>query len=125
MNKLLVTLFVTFIMLISSTHTYAENSVTYFINLIQCSEPDYIDDVPVRHRTAPRPIICAITPSGVNIPSVNTQDIIAYDVCSPAGDCIASFTSEQDFISFIYSINGIFEIRIHLESHLLRGYIQF
>lgn len=44
---------------------------------------------------------------------------------STVGDCIASFTSERDFISFIYGINGTFEIRIHIDGYVFYGYANF
>lgn len=124
MNKLLAILIISIVMLSSSTFAYADNSTTYSVSVTQSPEPEpeYVHDGPVRHRTPARPIICTITPDGVNIPSVNTEDIIAYDVFSPEGDCIASFTSEQDFISFIYGNNGTFEIRIHIDGYVFHGY---
>ncbi len=44
---------------------------------------------------------------------------------STVGDCITSFTSERDFISFIYGINGTFEIRIHIDGYVFHGYANF
>lgn len=124
MNKVLAIPIISIVMLSSATFAHADNSMTYSISVTQSSEPYYIDDGPVRHRTPARPIICTITPDSVNIPSVNTENIIAYDVFSPAGNCIASFTSEQDFISFIYDINGTFEIRIHIDGYVFHGFAQ-
>lgn len=123
MNKFFAILIISIVMLSPTTFAFADSPTTYSVSVTQSSEPDYIDDVPVRHRTPARPIICTITPDGVNIPSVDTEDIIAYDVFSPAGDCIASFTSEQDFITFIYGINGTFEIRIHIDGYVFHGYV--
>lgn len=124
MNKFLAILIISIVMLSSTTFAYADSSTTYSVSVTQSSEPYYIDDGPVRHRTPPKSIICTITPDGVNIPSVSAEDIIAYDVFSPVGDCIASFTSEQDFISFIYGINGTFEIRIHIDGYVFHGFAQ-
>ena len=111
-------------MLSSTSFAYADSPTIYSVSVTQSSEPYYIDDGPVRHRTPPKSIVCTITPYGVNIPSVNVEDIIAYDVFTPVGDCIASFTSEQDFISFIYGINGTFEIRIHIDGYVFHGFTQ-
>lgn len=112
-------------MLSSTTFVHADSALTYSVSVTQSPEPYYIDDGQVRHRTPSRPIICTITPDGVNIPSVNTEDIITYDVFSSGGDCIASFTSEQDFISFLFSIKGTFEIRIHIDGYVFHGYATF
>lgn len=111
-------------MLSSTSFAYADSPTIYSVSVTQSSEPYYIDDGPVRHRTPPKSIVCTITPYGVTIPSVNVEDIIAYDVFTPVGDCIASFTSEQDFISFIYGINGTFEIRIHIDGYVFHGFTQ-
>lgn len=125
MNKFLAILIISIVMLYSTTFAYADGSTAYSVSVTQSPEPEYVYDGPVRHRTPPRSVICTITPDGVNIPFVNAEDIIAYDVFSPAGDCIASFTSEQDFISFIYGINGTFEIRIHIDGYVFHGYANF
>ena len=123
MNKFLAIPIISIVMLSTATFAYADSPATYSVSVTQSSEPAYVYDPPTRHRTPARPIICTITPDGVNIPSVDTEDIMAYDVFSPAGDCIASFTSEQDFISFIYGINGTFEIRIHIDGYVFHGYV--
>lgn len=76
-----------------------------------------------RPRKAPLPgkkILCTISQDGVNIPSVTPEEIISYDVYSSEGDCIATFTSEMDFVSFLYGISGTFEIRIHIEGSIPR-----
>lgn len=125
MNRFQAIIIISIVMLSFTTFAFADNPTTHTVGVTQSSEPYYVDDGPVRHRTPPRPIICTITPDGVKIPSVNTEDIIGYDVFSPVGNCIASFTSEQDFISFIYGIHGIFEIRIHVDGYVYHGCANF
>ena len=123
MNKSLAFLVVLMTILSSAACAYADNVPTITVGVSQSSEPDYIDDDPVRHRSQAKKILCTISQDGVNIPSVTPEEIISYDVYSSEGDCIASFTSEMDFVSFLYGISGTFEIRIHIEGSVFHGFI--
>lgn len=122
MNKHLAILIISLAMLSSTTSAYADaTSIT--VTVTQDSEPEYVYDGPVRHRIPPRPIMCTITPDGVSIPSISTDDILSYDVYSPEGDSIVSFSEEQDFITFIYGNVGTYEIRIHITGYVFHGYV--
>lgn len=127
MKTFKVSLIILIAMLSFSAYADYDSSTTYTVEVTQSSEqeePYYIYDGPVKHRTPPRPTICTITPDGINIPSVDTAEITAYDIYDTEGGCIATFTTEHDFNSFIYSFNGTVEIRVHTDGYVFHGYVQ-
>lgn len=75
------------------------------------------------HRAPSRSIVCVISPEGIYIPGISTEEILSYEVAIPEGECVASFVEDQDFISFIYTLNGAYEIRLHTEGYIFHGYI--
>jgi hypothetical protein len=124
MNKYLAPLIIFVALLSTTAHVLADNDTPiYTFNVNQSPEPYYIDDGPVRHRSPSIPIVCTISSIGVFIPSITSDEILLYEVYNSDGDCIGSFTSDLDFISFIYKIKGYFEIRIHIEGYVFHGYI--
>lgn len=124
MKTFKISLIILIAMLSFSAFADDDSSTTYTVEVAQSIDPYIVDDGPVRHRTPPRPLICTISPNGINIQSVNTEEITAYDIYDTEGGCIASFTTEQDFISFIYSLDGTVEIRIHTDGYVFHGYVQ-
>jgi len=123
MNKYLTILIVSIAILSSQAQASADNAPTYTVCVSQSSEPDKVDDGPVRQRMPSRPVICTISPDRVFIPSVNSDDILSYEVYDSEGSCMASFTSEADFIFFIYDTEGTVEIRIHVDGYVFHGFI--
>lgn len=124
MKTFKVSLFILIAMLSFSAYADSDSSTTYTVEVTQSIDPYVVDNGPVRHRTPPRPLICTISTNGINIQSVNTEEIIAYDIYDTEGGCIATFTNEQDFISFIYSLEGTVEIRVHTDGYVFHGYVQ-
>lgn len=85
-----------------------------------------IDPDKINHRKPPRPIHSTISTSRIEIPSISSDDIISFDICyDSTGDLIASYTSEEDFISSIYNMSENVEIRIYVNDYVLRGWLKF
>lgn len=123
MYKFLAILIVSLTILSNPAYAFADDMPSITVGVTQKPEPDHIDDDPVRHRSRAKIIFCTISPYGVDIPSVAPEEVISYEVCSTEGDCIASFSSEMDFVSFLYGVSGTFEIRIHIEGYVFIGFI--
>jgi len=75
------------------------------------------------HRAPARPFNCIISPIGIDIPSIDKNDIISFEVYDQNGICIACFIDEQDFLSFLFSTSGAVEIIFRTDGYLLRGFI--
>lgn len=76
------------------------------------------------NRIPPRPFICTISESSGIQSDINKEDISSYEIWSESYEiCIASYTSEDDFIYHIFSIPGAYEIRLISDDYVFVGYI--
>lgn len=72
-------------------------------------------------RIPSRPIICLITPNGLQS-SINGADIISYEVWDEADStCLATYADEMDFVRFIYTLHGEYIVRIQTYGHSYIG----
>lgn len=110
-------------MLLHPMSIFADENITYIVNVTTITEPENPDEAPTKIRTPPHIIVCTITKNGITVPSISKDEIYLYDIYDLSGDCLASFGSEQDFISFIYSVSDTIEIRLHTNKCVLRGYL--
>lgn len=83
------------------------------------------DDYFRQYRRLPsRPIKCTISlTDGVIIPGVNTSNIISYQIYDVSGIFIGMFSESDDFVSFLFSQNGTFEVRFTTEDYIYIGYV--
>lgn len=74
-------------------------------------------------RIPPKPIYCTISPEGIYVTGLS-DDITTYEVWNETSDiCLASFNCEQDFIDFLFSQLGEFQITFVTENYCISGYI--
>ncbi|MDE5795615.1 MAG: hypothetical protein K2H75_00745 [Muribaculaceae bacterium] len=83
------------------------------------------EDEPIKHHRLPsRSIEGTIsTTEGVIIPGVNSSDLLSYELYDESGVCIAMFSEADDFISFLFSQSGSFEIRFTTKNYIYVGYM--
>lgn len=92
-----------------------------------------IEDIPVddpelpghRHKIPGRPISCTLsTETGVNIPGLETSEIISFDVYDLSGElCLASFSNDMEFVTFLFSLEGDYTLRFMTDGRIYTGYI--
>lgn len=107
-------------------HIMAENSTSYTILVQKKPKEDsrHNQDLsPVGSRMPPRPLPILISQEGLSIPDINNDEITLYEVIDEYGTCLATFTTEAEFISFIFMNEGTIEIRFHLDEYILQGYL--
>lgn len=70
------------------------------------------------------PIICTISETdGIQIDLCN-DDIYAYEVWNETAEtCFASYNDETDFVQYIFSIPGTYQIKLITEEYVYTGYI--
>lgn len=80
---------------------------------------------PDRHgRRAPSaPVICTIDPTGISIAGIDTTSISLYEVYDADGELLAAYSTEADFISYIFQIQEEVEIRFHTADAILSGWL--
>lgn len=78
-----------------------------------------------RHRLPGRPIMCSIdSETGVSIPGVDSSEIISFEIYDESGElCFATFNNEQDFVSFLFSLEGNYVIRFVTDEKQYKGYV--
>lgn len=111
------------VMLTGATIAKASDDTTYSVPMTEDWEPEYVDKHPGRNRMPARPTICTISLNGINIPNVSSQDIYFFEIYDSQENILGTYSTEQDFISFIYGITGTVEIRFHLDGYVLHGYL--
>lgn len=79
---------------------------------------------PEGSRMPPRRIPISISLSdGLSIPDIDKDEIELYEVLDENGMYLAMFTTEQEFISFIFTLKTTVEFRIYFEEYILQGYL--
>lgn len=77
------------------------------------------------HRAPVRPITVTISQEqGVDVPDLDKQDFISYSIYNEDKLCICSVNDESSFIETLFSLSGIYEIKLDTYEFSLRGWIQ-
>lgn len=123
--KKITILFTTLFMLLISFTAIAMNDITIALTLseIEQNDPIFSDDTPIGNRSGQSKVLCTMTTKSISISGVDISDIYSFDVLNSNGLLIANFSNESDFLDFIFSTNGVFEIRFVLENTTLCGHI--
>lgn len=104
----------------------AADSVSYTVTMQK--EPNYQtghnkQEEPEGRRIPPKPIYCTISPEGISVAGLS-EDIITYEVWDETLEiCLASFNEEQEFLDFLFSQSGEFQITFVTENYCISGYI--
>lgn len=109
-----------FILLTSIITGYADNKPSYNIQLTQSI---YIDDEPHGNRMPPRPINCIICADWITISDIDISDVTSYNICTKNGTLVNSFSECQDFLNFLFSLQGNYLIQFQTSHIILTGYI--
>ncbi|MDE6859519.1 MAG: hypothetical protein K2J65_03785 [Duncaniella sp.] len=126
MKKYIVfTILFTVLLVFQSTEIFAGafNTLTVSLDRKELIEPqDGPDYDPPIHRFETEAVGCTITRgNGVEI-SGTTDEIIAYEIWDATGSvCIGYFTDEEEFVEYLFSLNGEFRIILFYSDCILTG----
>lgn len=105
----------------------AGNQKTYTVPVKK--KQKYSDDVGTRteeegRRSPSMPLCCTISKTdGVNITGLS-EDIIIYEVRDVSNEAtLMSFTSESDFLDYLFLQTGDFQLYFETENYQVAGYI--
>jgi len=122
-----VTIITTLLFLIPCHVKAWNNSRTYSIQLDKYCNSEFNDDIDpdvTGHRAPARPIFGTISQdTGINIPNIELEEIVSYEIYDENQNCIASFPDETDFITYLFSCSGEIEIRLNLTDYSLVGFL--
>ena len=119
--------FVILAMLLSSgaSLTVAQTPIT--VPVVKVPNPPKPDktDLPAHGNRLPGiPIEASISTDGIEIPGLDSIDIISYKLCDENGDCMALFADEAGFIDFLFSNAGVYIVRFTTVDYAYIGYIE-
>jgi uncharacterized protein YozE (UPF0346 family) len=80
---------------------------------------------PLGHRSLSSYLCCTISDTdGVSITTVDTEDIYLYEIYDNSSCCIATFSNDYDFVSYLFSLSGDYLIQFTTADNIYSGYIQ-
>lgn len=103
---------------------------SYTISVVKVAideEPDKVKEPNRRHRIPPSPIECVITTDGIELMSVSesVSDVLSFEIWDAESEfCVASFSTESEFISVLFSMTGEFQVRFIFADYELVGYVK-
>ncbi|MDE6077529.1 MAG: hypothetical protein K2G29_07340 [Muribaculaceae bacterium] len=131
MRHLIITfvhLFLLSALAIPSASASDDSQIDYIVTLSDDTDDEDRDNKPETGEKGRRDFIwsttCRINPDRIDIPSIDKESIISYDIYDQYGLCIGSFFYESDFLSALFTIKGKLKIRIVLETFSLSGYLE-
>lgn len=68
------------------------------------------------------PVMCVISENGITIDGADTNEITLYEVYDDSGYCLVSYSSERDFISFLYNTDMDVELRLYADGYVYSGW---
>lgn len=75
-------------------------------------------------REHPAPLPCQISvDEGIRIPGINVSEIESFEIYDTEGNCVAAYSSEQDFIDTLPTLHGEYQLRFVTDDFDLRGWI--
>lgn len=88
------------------------------------NDPEEIDKEENGHRSPIRRIACTIDVSyGIRFLGQSTPDFILYEIYASEDCCIYSGIDEMDFIDYLFSNTGEFQIHLLSEEFSYIGYV--
>lgn len=77
-----------------------------------------------RQREHPAPILCHISVTdGIRIPGINVSEIESFEIYDTEGNCVAAYSSEQEFIDTLPTLHGEYQLCFVTDDFDLRGWI--
>lgn len=122
--------FVILAILLSFGTALSVAQTTITVPVVKVPNPPKPDktDLPAHGNRLPGiPIEASINTDGIEIPGLDSIDIISYEICDEYGDCIALFADEAGFIDFLFAntgANGYYLYQDETLGHIVTNYDQ-
>ncbi|MBD5333679.1 MAG: hypothetical protein HDR97_08090 [Bacteroides sp.] len=82
------------------------------------------DDDKKNKRIPSARVICTIDFVNLTVTGNFSSDLLSYEVWDEEGQqCLESFTQESTFVEYLYSAEGIYQLRFYSDSYVYIGYI--
>ena len=82
------------------------------------------DDDKKNKRIPSARVICTIDFVNLTVTGNFSSDLLSYEVWDEEGQqCLESFTRESTFVEYLYSAEGVYQLRFYSDSYVYIGYI--
>lgn len=111
---------------VPSAGATSPTTVSYQVQLykVYAQEEPRHPDPDKRHREHPASLPCQISvDEGIRIPGIDVSEIVAFELFDADGDCIAAFSSEQDFLDALPLFQGEYRLHFVTDEFNLCGWI--
>lgn len=107
-----------------SANTNAESISIIITKEYQQPDDENRDNPTKGHRVPPRPVYCYISAaSGISVSDPECAEIISFEIKDEDGNTLFITSSEEDFISCIFTLDGCIQILLYTHQHVYSGYI--
>lgn len=100
-----------------------ETTESFIVYLSGDPDPTDMDQRPTRKRSGGQRLPCEITLNGISISGIDTSGISLYEVLDIDGITLASFETEQDFLTYLFTLEETVGIRLYLDGFVLSGFL--
>ena len=124
--RTLLTVVTTILLAVPSAGAISPATDSYQVSLYKISsdEKPQHENPDKRQRGHPAPIPCQISvDEGIRIPGIDVSDIESFEIYDTEDNCVAIYTSEQEFIYTLPALHGEYRLRFVSNDFDLRGWI--
>lgn len=100
-----------------------ETTESFIVYLSGDPDPTDMDQRPTRKRSGGQRLPCEITLNGISISGIDTSGISLYEVLDIDGITLASFETEQNFLTYLFTLEETVGIRLYLDGFVLSGFL--
>ena len=99
-----------------------ERTESFILYLSGDPDPTEVDPGPTKKRSKGKQLPCEITIDGISISGVDTSGINLYEVLDIDGITLASFETEQEFLTYLFTLEETVGIRLYFDGFVLSGF---
>ena len=108
----------------SSDNPFSRTTDSYQAQLYKVYAQEKTERPDKRQREHPAPILCHISVTdGIRIPGINVSEIESFEIYDTEGNCVAAYSSEQEFIDTLPTLHGEYQLCFVTDDFDLRGWI--
>ena len=91
--------------------------------IVQKATDEPIEEHQKGRRSAPIPLHCTICEEGIFVQGIDINEFISYEAYDIDGTCLLACGNPLEFSSYVLSSSKTIEIRLVMDSYILKGYL--
>lgn len=108
---------------VASLMASEDECITTILNVseVETEDPIFVTDTPTGNRSGSAPILCTMRRDNIVISGTDLSEILTFEIYDESGFCLANFSNKEDFLAYIFTLNGNVEVKFHTERFVLSG----